>query len=43
VGTVDTGLEYMVTKNIQLDANCFFGVTPAAPDINPFAGITVRF
>jgi hypothetical protein len=43
VGTVDTGLEYMATKNIQLDANCFFGVTPAAPDINPFAGITVRF
>jgi hypothetical protein len=43
VGTVDTGLEYMLTKNIQLDANCFFGVTPAAPDINPFAGITIRF
>jgi hypothetical protein len=43
VGTVDTGLEYQVTKNIQLDCNCFFGVTRAAPDFNPFAGITVRF
>jgi hypothetical protein len=43
VGTVDTGLEYLVTKNIQLDCNCYFGVTPAAPDYNPFCGITVRF
>ena len=43
VGTVDTGLEYLVTKNIQLDCDCFFGVTPAAADYNPFAGITVRF
>lgn len=43
VGTVDTGLEYLVTKNIQLDCDCYFGVTPAAPDFNPFAGITVRF
>jgi len=43
IGTVDTGLEYLVTKNIQLDASCYFGVTPAAPEFNPFAGITVRF
>lgn len=43
VGTVDTGLEYLVTKNIQLDCDCCFGVTPAAPDYNPFCGITVRF
>jgi Putative MetA-pathway of phenol degradation len=43
VGTVDTGLEYLVTKNIQLDCDCYFGVTHAAPDFNPFAGITVRF
>jgi hypothetical protein len=43
VGTVDTGLEYLVTKNIQLDCDCYFGVTPAAADYNPFAGITVRF
>ena len=43
IGTVDAGLEYLVTKNIQLDCDCYFGVTPAAPDFNPFAGITVRF
>jgi hypothetical protein len=43
IGTVDTGLEYLVTKNIQLDGDCFFGVTHAAPRFNPFTGITVRF
>lgn len=43
VGTVDTGLEYLLTKNIQLDCDCYFGVTSAAPDFNPFAGITARF
>ena len=43
IGTVDTGLEYLVTKNLQLDCNCYFGVTPAAPNFNPFCGITVRF
>jgi Putative MetA-pathway of phenol degradation len=43
VGTVDAGLEYLVTKNIQLDLDCYFGVTPAAAEYNPFAGITVRF
>ncbi len=43
VGTVDTGLEYLVTKNIQLDCDCYFGVTPAAAQYNPFCGITVRF
>jgi hypothetical protein len=43
VGTVDTGLEYHVTKNIQLDCDCYWGVTRAAADFNPFCGITVRF
>ena len=43
VGTVDAGLEYLVTKNIQLDCDCYFGVTPAAASYNPFCGITVRF
>ena len=43
VGTVDTGLEYLVTKNIQLDCDCYFGVTPAAAEYNPFCGITMRF
>jgi hypothetical protein len=40
---VDTGLEFMLTENIQLDCGCNFGVTRAADDFNPFAGITVRF
>ena len=43
VGTVDTGLEFLVTKNMQLDCGCNFGVTQAADNYNPFAGITVRF
>jgi hypothetical protein len=43
VGTVDAGLEFLVTENIQLDCGCNFGVTQAADNFNPFAGITVRF
>ena len=43
IGTVDTGLEFLVTENVQLDCGCNFGVTRAADNFNPFAGITVRF
>jgi hypothetical protein len=43
VGTVDVGLEFLVTENIQLDCGCNIGVTRAADNANPFAGITVRF
>jgi hypothetical protein len=43
VGTVDAGLEFLVTKNVQLDCGCNFGVTSAASDYNPFSGISVRF
>jgi hypothetical protein len=43
VGTVDTGLEFLVTKNVQLDCGCNFGVTRTADNFNPFAGITARF
>ncbi len=43
IGTVDTGLEFLLTENVQLDCGCNFGVTRAADDFNPFAGITVRF
>jgi hypothetical protein len=43
VGTIDVGLEYLVTENVQLDCGCNFGVTRAADDFHPFAGITVRF
>ncbi len=43
VGTVDVGLELLVTKNTQLDCGANIGITPAADDWNFFAGITVRF
>jgi hypothetical protein len=43
VGTVDAGLEFLVTENVQLDCGCNFGVTSAADNFNPFAGITMRF
>ena len=43
VGTVDAGLTFAVTDNVQLDGGCNFGVTSGADDYNPFAGITVRF
>jgi Putative MetA-pathway of phenol degradation len=43
VGTVDLGLTYALTKNVQLDAGVNIGVTESADDFNPFAGISFRF
>lgn len=43
VGTVDLGLTYGLTDNIQLDAGVNLGVTQSAEDVNPFLGITFRF
>ena len=43
VGTVDLGLTYGLTKNIQLDAGVNLGVTEAADDVNPFVGVSWRF
>jgi len=43
IGTVDLGLTYGVTADIQLDAGVNIGVTRAADDINPFVGISWRF
>ncbi|HSI10972.1 MAG TPA: transporter [Chthoniobacter sp.] len=43
VGTVDVGLEFAVTENIQLDCGCNIGVSHGADDVNPFVGISVRF
>ena len=42
-GTVDAGLGYALTKNIQLDAGINIGVTRSADDWNPFIGISWRF
>lgn len=43
IGTVDAGLTYALTDDIQWDCGVNIGVTPAADDWNPFTGITVRF
>ena len=43
VGTVDLGLTYGLTDNIQLDAGVNLGVTRTADDVNAFTGLTVRF
>jgi hypothetical protein len=43
VGTVDVGLTYGVTEDIQIDAGVNVGVTRAAQDVNPFVGLSVRF
>jgi hypothetical protein len=43
VGTVDVGLTYGLTEDIQLDAGVNIGITRAADDINPFIGISCRF
>jgi hypothetical protein len=43
IGTVDFGLTYKLTTNIQLDTGINIGVTKAAPDLNPFVGVSWRF
>ena len=43
VATVDTGLTYKFTPELQGDIGCNFGVTEAAPDLNPFVGVSARF
>lgn len=43
VVTLDTGLTYALTEDIQLDCGCNFGVTEAAEDFNPFVGLSMRF
>lgn len=42
-GSVDLGLTYALTDDIQLDGGANFGVTRSADDINPFLGISWRF
>lgn len=43
VGTVDLGLTYGLTENLQLDAGINIGVTKSAEDFNPFVGLSWRF
>ena len=43
VGTVDTWLTYQVNENLRLDGGVYIGVTPAANDWHPWAGMTWRY
>jgi len=43
VGTFDTWFTYQLNKDLRLDAGVYIGVTRAAEDWHPFAGMTVRF
>jgi hypothetical protein len=43
IGTVDLGLTYAVSKDVQLDAGINLGVTRSADDWNPFVGLSFRF
>jgi hypothetical protein len=43
VGQFDVGLTYALSANTQLDAGCNFGLTRAAPDLQPFLGLSVRY
>lgn len=43
IGLADFGFTYGLGKNTQLDAGVNIGVTPAAPDWNPFVGVSRRF
>jgi hypothetical protein len=42
-GQVGGGFTYGINEDLQLDCGCNFGVTEAAPDFNPFAGVSWRF
>lgn len=43
IGTVDMGLTYAVSEDIQLDGGVNIGVTRSADDFNPFLGCSVRY
>lgn len=41
--TIDLGLTYGLTDNIQIDGGVNIGVTRSAPDIQPFLGLSMRY
>ncbi len=42
-GYVDTGVVYQIFPNATIDLGCYFGVTSAAPEFQPFTGFSFRF
>lgn len=42
-GSVDLGLTYLWSKNVQLDLGVSVGVSDAADDVNPYLGVSFRF
>ena len=42
-GTLDAGLTYAVSENVQLDLGVNAAVTRSADDFNPFAGMSIRY
>jgi hypothetical protein len=42
-GQVDVGWTFALQDNVRLDCGCNFGVTDAAPDFNPFLGLSYRY
>ena len=43
IATIDGGLAYALSPDVQLDAGINIGLTRAAEDLNPFVGLTWRF
>lgn len=41
--TLDPSLQWLVTPNLQLDAGIYIGISKAAPDYNPYVGISFRY
>ena len=41
--TLDPSLQWLVTGNLQLDMGVYLGLNKAAPDYNPYVGISYRY
>lgn len=41
--TIDPSLQWVVSPGVQLDLGIYIGLNKAAPDFNPYTGISFRF
>lgn len=41
--SLDPSLQWLATPNLQLDAGIYIGLNKAAPDYNPYAGVSFRY